>query len=1126
MASPYDILIDIRARAQEVVQATAAIQAMVDKATATGPALATGLTQGQTAAMALTREVASASQAAAQLGSQGAAAASALASSMDRGSAAAAQTAAKVEEVSNKTREVKSMADQASESWSRLSGRLSEGITFGFGTELVQKGIDLLLEVPKLFVEATEKGVEFDKEMETSAIGLGATFRSVAPEKYLNFAAARSAGEQALGALQAKANSLGVDFRSLAEAYSANLRALIEGGVTQPERQIDLISTLIQAATSKGVTGMQALRDSIDILNGRAGNIVLAKELGLENEALKEAAKNGQIYELIMSKIGGYREAADATSTSFAGLQQTVSNLLAQLEGQATLPIFDELKTDLADLKTSLDSIQARGIATTTGNWFGGIIDGLKDAYDWYIKIKPLFDYGNPVNAINKAESQVVGMFTGDTAQTGQYAAQLAANEKIVESLSKQAQEARSGEQVYNAVRATQEAIDRAIQQAASGTGDQKTAAELLQTQLESVMQSIGKTADSTHDAAGAAREMTTALAGSNKELGDMLAKLPAIVSGMKEAANAANLASRLQSAGNTGQKQNILQGERDNILQYINQNAQQLGHGGVVDATSARNVVESYSRDSSNGAVGMPGDAEAVQNIVAAHQKLVAVDQQLAQLARERNDEDKKAAQSATDRSQQEAIFAAQASGDKTHADQLDRAKDIQQEALKISKDENLSWDAAVQAATQYVDLQNKAKDAADAEKNSKKESAAAGREAAAAAREQRIEDSAAMVARKNALAAIRDQLADVKSDPFQTDAQKIPQEIALLRQEQVQLQKNIDERNEYIRQHQADPSLAVKVQQAQGANIQDQRSQTQAKQQEMLLGGGGPQIRAQLIQLQNQWGTATQQIGKSITANIQTALDATSNAIDGLIMGTQNWRQAFAQAGQAIIKNLIQLGVQMVANAVLGRILGKSSATEQATNSATITAAAAPAAATTSISSYGVAAVVGAALAVAAIAAIIAMATSHASGGFVPGSPSHSDNRFAHVASGEFITRTVAAQHYGPAIMHAINARAIPREALNPYIGGSYSQRMNSMSVPRTGFATGGLVGDRDGYTPLLATVSATSPNVKVAGHSVTLIQTRDRSEMLQALQSSEGEKIVVGHVKRNRTTVGIRG
>ena len=626
---------------------------------------------------------------------------------------------------------------------------------------------------------------------------------------------------------------------------------------------------------------MQALRDSIDILNGRAGNIVLAKELGLENDALKEAAKNGQTYELIMSKIGGYREAAEATSTSFAGLQQSVTNLLQQLAGTAAMPMFDELKSDLGEIKSLLDSIQARGTATGLGIQLGGLIDGAKQLAGFLKDIASVSTIGqNVTNSLS-----IAGTMTGHPLDTGALAAQVEANQKIVESLRQQAQQARTGQQIYDACRVTQEAIDRAIQQAATSTGEQKTAAENLVTALETVMQSIGKTASGTHDAAGAAGVMTTALAGSNKELGDMLAKLPAIVSGMKEEANAANLASRLQSAGNTSQKQNILQGERDNILQYINQNAQQLGHGGVVDATSASNVVESYSRDSSNGAVGMPGDSEAVQNIVAAHQKLVAIDQQLAQLARERNDEDTKAAQSATDCSQHEAIFAAQAAGDKTHADQLDRAKDIQQEALQISKDENLSWDDAVKAATEYVDLQNKAKDAADAEKNSKRASAAAGKEAVQAARDQRMEEAAGDTERKTALA-------------------------------------------------------------------------------------------------------------------------------------------------------------------------------------------------------------------VAAIAAIIAMATSHATGGLIPGSPSHKDNRFAHVASGEYVVRTAAVQHYGPDFFH----------------------RLNNMSMPRTGFATGGLVGEQDGYTPLLATVSATSPKVKVAGHQVTLIQTRDRSEMLQALQSSDGEKIVVGHIKKN--------
>ena len=328
------------------------------------------------------------------------------------------------------------------------------------------------------------------------------------------------------------------------------------------------------------------------------------------------------------------------------------------------------------------------------------------------------------------------------------------------------------------------------------------------------------------------------------------------------------------------------------------------------------------------------------------------------------------------------------------------------------------------------------------------------------------------------------------MRSNPLLTLVQKEEQEKKLLQDELALIQQIKAARDAQIAAYGNDPAHARDTARLQGENTQDQHTANQDKQQLAMLGGGN-QIKAQLIQLQNEWALTSQNIGKSITANIQTAVDSVSTAIDGLIMGTHNWRQSFAQAGQAIIKNLIQLGVQMVANAVLGRILGKSSATEQATNSAVITAAAAPAAATTSISSYGVAAIVGAALAVAAIAAIIAMATSHASGGLIPGSPSHKDNRFAHVASGEYVVRTSAVQHYGADFFHALNNR----------------------SLPRTGFATGGLVGERDGYTPLLATVNGGSPNVNVDGHRLTLIQTSSRSEMLQAMQSSEGRKIVLG-------------
>lgn len=1103
MSSPYDILIDIKARADEVQQAVAAISGLVDKASSTGAAVATSMAQGQAATQELTRDIAATSAAVGQLTSQGTAAGSSVAAGMNQGAAAAQKTSAAVAEVAEKTKEVSSLAEEASGKWAQFGSGLKDGLTLGFGTELAQKAIEAISEIPKLFVEATEKGVEFDKEMETLGIGLAGALRQAQPEKYLSFTAARSEATTAIAAIQAKANALGLDFKSVGEAVQTSMLPLVEGGITNINQQIEVMTLLMQASAAKGVTGFQAQRDAMDILAGRAERVMLGRELGITNDDIKRAQEAGTLYDFLTGKLAAYQEAGVAASTTFAGLWQSVQNLVTQLEGSAAKPFFDGLKSGLADVKSILDSIDARGNAQGAANIFGGLIDGAKELYDTLKLTAQMIGVVSGWTEVIDTAENVAGALSGNPLDTAKYAAQLDANQRIVLSLEEQVRQATNAKQIEDARRAVALAIGQAQQQMATAEGDQKTAAETLLTSLQAVESSIGRTTTGTHEAAGAAGEMTSALGGANKELGDMLAKLPAIVAGMRDAASAAGLANRLASAANSTQKLGILEGERQNQLGYISDNAKTFNYGPVKDTTGAQGILDTVSKGDPIAQQSGQAGADALQNIIAGTQKLQALDQQIAQIKREQTSEDQKQAVSADQRAQQEAIFAARASGNKTYADQLDRAKDIQTEALRISKDEGKNWDDAVHAATEYVDLQNKAKDAADAEKNSKRESAAANKEAAAAARDQRMEDSAADRERKTALQEIKNQLADIKGDPFQTDAQKIPQELRLLEQERQQLLANIKARQDYINAHQGDPGLAVKSAQMQGENVQDQRSLAQNQQQTALLGGGG-QIKAQLTQLQNQWALTSANIGKSITTNIQTAVDGVSNALDSLIMGTHNWRQAFAQAGSAIIKNLIQLGVQMIANAILGRVLGKSAATEQATNSATITAAAAPAAATTSISSYGVAAIVGAALAVAAIAAIIAMATSHAEGGLIPGAPSHKDNRFAHVASGEYVVRTAAVQHYGPDFFH----------------------RLNSMSMPRTGFASGGLVGANDGYTPLLATVYGGSPNVSVGGAQVTLINPRNRSEYLQALESSEGEKIVINHIKKNRTTVGIKG
>ena len=265
-------------------------------------------------------------------------------------------------------------AEQVQAKLHALTGDADEFIATlkaGASLELGVKLAEGILELGAAFKEAVAEGVEYNKEIETSTLGIAAALRSIQPEKYLDFNAAREQASANLDLIREEANTLGLDFRSLEGAYSASLSSLIHGGVTDVGQQLELVSTLIAAAASKGVSGTRQLVDVIDILNGRADKIVLARELGLESEALKAAAANGTLYAEIIGKIGGYQEGLQAQSDTLGAIEQRTRNLVQQLEGGATVPVFDAIKDGLRELDEELakpDVLNAlRGIGYEVG---------------------------------------------------------------------------------------------------------------------------------------------------------------------------------------------------------------------------------------------------------------------------------------------------------------------------------------------------------------------------------------------------------------------------------------------------------------------------------------------------------------------------------------------------------------------------------------------------------------------------------------------------------------------------------------------------------------------------------------------------------------------------------------
>ncbi|MBA3960847.1 MAG: hypothetical protein H0X40_02965 [Chthoniobacterales bacterium] len=213
---------------------------------------------------------------------------------------------------------------------------------------------------------------------------------------------------------------------------------------------------------------------------------------------------------------------------------------------------------------------------------------------------------------------------------------------------------------------------------------------------------------------------------------------------------------------------------------------------------------------------------------------------------------------------------------------------------------------------------------------------------------------------------------------------------------------------------------------------------------------------LRADLTSFANQFGSTSHQIATAITSTIGSAVSGLSNAITGLIFKTQTWQQAFAQAAQAIIGNLINIVLQWIAqqavilalNAIFGKAAG-SIANKQAESAA---AAWAPAATAASIASYGAAAGFGTAAFIAALAVGTGAAVAASSaGGFQSGGFTglgSSSEVAGLVHRNEFVVSAPAVGNLGLAFLE--NIHTVGRQgggfALGGYTGGGSSASSGS--------------------------------------------------------------------------------
>jgi hypothetical protein len=314
----------------------------------------------------------------------------------------------------------------------------------------------------------------------------------------------------------------------------------------------------------------------------------------------------------------------------------------------------------------------------------------------------------------------------------------------------------------------------------------------------------------------------------------------------------------------------------------------------------------------------------------------------------------------------------------------------------------------------------------------------------------------------------------ATVEGDFTRTEAEKFAARRAILERETALLAQIVVQLRERASLAGIGPEEREQIQ-ARADSYQQQLGTTEGQLQGM---GADPasmaqQMSAAITQLQNQFGTLQQQIARGFSSTIQSAVDGVARSIQGLLDRTMNWADALQNVGRSILSGVISAIARMVAEWIAGRAL---IAAKEIFFSAQETAAKTPNALLTSITSYGIAAIVGLAALTAALAA---------TGGFAEGGFTGTGGRLEPagiVHRGEFVVPADRVNEFGVGFFEAIKQGAVtPRDAASVATGGSETQ-------------------------------------------PITIVLVDSRNEARAWVESAEGQARIVEIVRNQRTEIGI--
>lgn len=338
-----------------------------------------------------------------------------------------------------------------------------------------------------------------------------------------------------------------------------------------------------------------------------------------------------------------------------------------------------------------------------------------------------------------------------------------------------------------------------------------------------------------------------------------------------------------------------------------------------------------------------------------------------------------------------------------------------------------------------------------------------------------------------------VEDEMARLEANFGTTEADKYRERIALLREEVTLIDQEIEK-------------LRTRLEVEKDAEVRDSLTQSMRGLESERHGAEGQLTRAEgapdpysmrdqmlntVTELENRIGTAAESVARAFSSVIGTAIEGIAQGIEGLVKGTMDWADALRSIGSSILNGVIsaisRMFAEWIAKRALMAIKNMMFSTQEG---ATDAAAKAPGAMMSSISSYGVAAVVGMAAMLAALAAI---SGAFAQGGRpTPGMPA---------LVGEEGPELFVPDRPGLIVPAGITERI-----------------MSAVSAPTEGFYQGA-----ESESQPAASASAPQPRGTNANMSLVLVDNRRHAR--EFLESSDGQALIVDVIRRRRMDIGLK-